>query len=381
MKHRSEPKQNNQVDDVRTAHQSEYPRMTPAHAFLLGFLAFTLYLAFKVVQPYFSAIVVAALVASIFQPIHRWILIKVRNRSNLAAFLSSVLLVFLVLLPLVLMGIALVDQGASISRSIMDWIKSGEAEKLISDNRYKGITEKVRNYLPQLDIDNFNLTKTLISVSSSTARFILDQSGHIAANVSSMIMNFSMMIFIFFFFVRDGSKILTHLLHLIPLSSSQEDRIIKRIKSIAKSVFLGTILTAVAQGLAAGIGFAICGIPALFWGSVLAFSSLIPVVGTALVWIPAALFLALTGHFGFAVFLAVYCVAVVGSIDNFLRPVFMKGAGGMSTFMIFLSIIGGIQCFGFSGLLYGPLVFGLAWVLLIIYETEFRRYLSSQDNS
>ncbi|MBN1879443.1 AI-2E family transporter [bacterium] len=338
-------------------------------------------MAFKVVQPYFSAIVVAALVASIFQPIHRWILIKVRNRSNLAAFLSSVLLVFLVLLPLVLMGIALVDQGASISRSIMDWIKSGEAEKLISDNRYKGITEKVRNYLPQLDIDNFNLTKTLISVSSSTARFILDQSGHIAANVSSMIMNFSMMIFIFFFFVRDGSKILTHLLHLIPLSSSQEDRIIKRIKSIAKSVFLGTILTAVAQGLAAGIGFAICGIPALFWGSVLAFSSLIPVVGTALVWIPAALFLALTGHFGFAVFLAVYCVAVVGSIDNFLRPVFMKGAGGMSTFMIFLSIIGGIQCFGFSGLLYGPLVFGLAWVLLIIYETEFRRYLSSQDNS
>lgn len=357
------------------------PRLTPAHVVLLVFLVTTLYFAFKVIQPFLGAIITAALIASVHQPIHKWILNRVRNRANLAAFLSSILLVFLVLIPLVLITSALVDQGITISRRVTEWVKTGEAEKLLTDNRLKALVERIEHHFPQLDIANFNITDTLISVSSGIARFILDQSGNIAANLSSKVMSFSMMIFIFFFFIRDGSKILNRILHFIPLSTSQETRIIERIKEIARSVFLGTILTAAAQGIAAGIGFAICGIPALFWGSVLAFSSLIPVIGTALIWIPAVIFLALTGQYGYAIFLCIYCAVVVGSVDNFLRPVFMKGAGGMSMFMIFLSIIGGLQFFGFSGLLYGPLVFGLAWVLLIIYEMEFDSYLTSQDHS
>lgn len=145
-----------------------------------------------------------------------------------------------------------------------------------------------------------------------------------------------MMVFIFFFFIRDGKEIMSRVLHMIPLSTTQENRIIQRVKGIARSVFLGTILTALAQGIAAGIGFLICGIPALFWGSVLAFSSLVPVIGTALVWIPAVIYLFLTGKVKLAIFFAIYSVIVVGSVDNFLRPVFMKGAGGMSIHDIFI---------------------------------------------
>jgi len=323
----------------------------------------------------------AGLIASLIQPVYFRILKRVKNNKNTAAFLACMLLVFVVLLPLSLVSIALVDQGIMVSQNAQHWIKSGKVNQILEDAKWKNLWDLAEKYSFGLDIENLNLSEKLISFSSSLAKFIFDQSGSIAANLSAKFINFGMMIFVFFFFIRDGKEILDRVLHLTPLSSTQETRIIKRIKGVARSVFLGTFLTALAQGIVAGIGFMICGIPALFWGSILAFASLIPVVGTALIWIPAVIYLLVIGKMGYAIFLAIYSIALVGSIDNFLRPVFMKGAGGMSTFMIFLSVIGGVQLFGLSGVLYGPLVFGLAWVLLIIYEIEFEDYLIYQDKN
>lgn len=321
----------------------------------------------------------AALVTSLFQPIQPWLLRRCRNRKNLCAFVSCVMLVFLILLPLSLAGIALVDQGILVGIRAQEWIKSGVIDTYLNDGRWELLMALIEKYSFGFDLKSIDISRSLISGSSSMAKFLLDQSGNIAANLSSKLMSFGMMVFVFFFFIRDGHAILERLLHIVPLSSTQETRIINRVKAVARSVFLGTLLTALAQGIAAGIGFAICGIPALFWGSMLAFSSLIPVIGTALIWVPSVIFLIITGQYGLALFLTVYCAAVVGSIDNFLRPVFMKGAGGMSTFMVFLSVVGGVRLFGISGILYGPLVFGLAWVLLIIYEMEFENYLDHQD--
>lgn len=355
--------------------------LTPARIFLLAAVATALYAAFKVVQPFIGAIILAALIASLFQPIHQWLLLRVRNRKNLAALISCAILVFLVLIPLTLVGIALVDQGISVAQKAQEWFKSGELDALLESDRWEKIIDTIEEYSFGYDLRNLDIRDEIVTTASSLAKVILDQSGSIAANLSAKLMSFGMMIFVFFFFIRDGDYILKRILHMVPLSSSQENRIINRIKGVARSVFLGTLLTALAQGLAAGIGFAVCGIPALFWGTMLAFSSLIPVVGTALIWIPAVIYLVIVGKYGLAVFLGIYCAVVVGSIDNFLRPVFMRGAGGMSTFMIFLSVLGGIPLFGFAGILYGPLVFGVAWVLLIIYEYEFDDYLNHQDQT
>jgi predicted PurR-regulated permease PerM len=189
------------------------------------------------------------------------------------------------------------------------------------------------------------------------------------------------MIFTFFFFLRDEKKIFDYVLHLVPLSTSQEDRILEKIKTVAKSALLGTFVTAAAQGAAGGIAFAICGFPGLFWGMVMAFASLIPMVGTALVWIPGVLFLVATGHMGLAVFLTLWSVILVGGIDNVVRPLFMQGSADMNTLLIFFAILGGMNLFGLTGLLYGPLLFGLAMVLLYIYSIEYESFLTDQDNS
>jgi len=232
-----------------------------------------------------------------------------------------------------------------------------------------------------MDPENFKIGQRLLDLSSSIGKALLDQGGHFVGNMTSLIGKFFLMIFVFFFVVRDEKKILDAILHLSPLSSSHEKEVLGKIKTVARSALLGTLVTAVAQGVAGGLAFWIAGLPGLFWGMVMAFSSLIPIVGTALIWVPAAGYLFLSGQWGYAVFMILWCAIVVGMIDNFVRPLFMKGSAGMSTLLIFFSILGGINYFGVIGLLYGPLLFGLAMVLLYIYSLEFESFLHRQDRT
>jgi predicted PurR-regulated permease PerM len=153
----------------------------------------------------------------------------------------------------------------------------------------------------------------------------------------------------------------------------------EEVRAVSKTALMGSLMTAVTQGFVGGFGLWLAGLPGLFLGAVMAFTSLIPFVGTALVWAPAALFLLAIGEWGWALFLVVWGVVVVGSIDNFLRPMFMQGAS-MSTVVVFFSLIGGLQVFGLIGLIYGPLVFSITLVLFRLYEAEFAGFLDSQDS-
>jgi len=190
--------------------------------------------------------------------------------------------------------------------------------------------------------------------------------------LATLLSQFLIMFFVMFYLVRDGADLLKTLKVLSPLREDQEDRILARVRGVSRSVFLGSFVTAILQGIVGGIGLAIAGIPGLFWGAVMGFTSLIPVVGTALVWVPAAGYLVLAGHWKAAVFLILWSIVLVSSIDSFLKPFLMRGPGGLSPFYVFLAVMGGLQYFGLPGLLYGPLVLGFAAVILYIYEEEFR---------
>ncbi len=146
--------------------------------------------------------------------------------------------------------------------------------------------------------------------------------------------------------------------------------LIQRIQAVTKSAVFGTVLTGIAQGGLAMIAFAITGIPWLVYGVMLGFASLIPVVGTALVWVPCVIYLLIYGKIGSAIFLALWCIVVVGLVDNLLRPLLMQGKTGMPSLILFFAILGGIQLFGLIGVIYGPLIFGLCAVLLVIFELE-----------
>jgi len=355
--------------------------------FLFFLIIIALIGCYQIIHPYLHAIILAFILATIFNPIHRRVEHFCKGKKNRAALISCVLITLVVVLPLFFMLLALIQQGVESFNAIYHWVDSGAYQKLIEHPMVDKISSLLGAYLPDIrktfpniDIKSINLEKIVLNTSSSIGKSLLDQGGHLAGNLTAFVGKFFLMLFAFFFFVRDEDKIIDSTLHLVPLSSSQENKIITKIKAVAKSALLGTVVTALAQGFAGGIAFYICGLPGFFWGMSMAFASLIPLIGTGLIWVPAALYLLAVGKWGLALFMVLWCIIVVGMIDNFLRPYFMQDSADMSTFLIFFAILGGIGYFGLIGLLYGPLIFGLLMVLLYIYKIEFEDFLTAQDN-
>lgn len=354
--------------------------------FLFLLLIAALIGCYAVIKPYLNIIILAGIFATIFRPVYKKILQLCKHRENIAAFCSCLVITLVVVIPLTIMLFSLIQQGVQSFNSIYAWIEAGEYKKIMAHPFVTGIYTRIQDYLPDvqkllpnLDVKNFEIDKIALNTSKVIGKTLLDQGGHIAGNMSSLIGKFFLFLFAFYFFVRDEDKIIKYMLHLMPLKASQEEKILSKIKAVSKSALLGTLVTAVAQGAAGGIAFWVAGLPALFWGMMMAFASLIPLVGTALIWVPAAVYLIITGKWIMGVGMVIWCVVVVGSIDNFVRPIFMQGSADMSTLLIFFSILGGINCFGLIGLLYGPLIFGLTIVLLYIYSVEFEQFLNGQD--
>lgn len=356
--------------------------------FLLLLMLMVFIGCYNIIKPYLNTIILAAILAIIFSPIHLKIEKRLPGRKNMAAFFSCILITIVVVLPLVFMLIALIGQGISSFNAIYDWVDAGKYQELMDHPVFTGLTAwvdrwlpDVQKYFPNMQLENIQIDKMVLNLTASIGKILIDQGGSLAGNLSAFVGKSFMMLFTFFFFIRDEEKITNSALHLIPLSTSQEKKILLKIKTVSKSVLLGTLVTALAQGAAGGIAFWIAGLPGFFWGMIMAFASLIPMVGTALIWIPAAIFLFVSGHWGYGIFMVLWCIIVVGMIDNLIRPLFMQGAADMSTLLIFFAILGGLNYFGLIGLLYGPLIFGLAMVLLYIYKLEFEPFLDRQDRT
>lgn len=362
---------------------SEESSFKHGHYFLFFLLFLCIYTSYGILKPYLNPLIIAFILAAVSSPMNRWILKKVKMRKNSAAFVSCVLLTIVVVIPFTIVLIALLNQATDFFVGLNKWIKGGNLSSTITY-----IQSFINKYLPEfaggipgLDPSRINFEEIGINAGKKSAEFLISYGQQFAGDLFSIFGSFSLMIFSYFFFVRDEDEIYNYVLHLVPLSTSHEDEILKKVKSVSKSVLLGTFVTAIAQGVAGSFAFFIADLPWLFWGVMMAFASLIPVVGTALIWIPSTVYLAFTGHTFMAIFVFIWCVVVVGGLDNVVRPLFMKGSANMSTFLIFFAILGGINYFGMIGLVYGPLIFGLLMVLLYIYDLEFEHHLNKQDEN
>jgi len=343
--------------------------------FMLAMLLFSLILAFLILRPFAQPIILAILLASLFHPVHVRIMRLYRGRQVLAALTVIFIITFLIIIPMLLFLSALFAQGVDSFNRIYGWLSEGNLQKIMENPKIAVYMEWIRTNFSFLDIQSIDFREYLMGLSKTLGQVLLSRGAGLLGNITGVVTDFFIMIFVAFFFIKDGEKLLARLKYLSPLPEDQEEQIIGKIKNVARSVLVGSFLTACCQGIAGGIGLAIVGIPGLFWGTVMAVASLIPIVGTALVWLPAAIYLVLMGKWGSAIFLAVYSIVLVGSIDNFLRPYFMKGQAEMSAFIIFLAVVGGIQIFGLMGILYGPLIISFATVMLYIYSIEFKSFL------
>ncbi|MBO4345226.1 MAG: AI-2E family transporter [Victivallales bacterium] len=205
----------------------------------------------------------------------------------------------------------------------------------------------------------------------------------ILAEAGIIIFNFFIMLFVMFHIFLDGDKIWKFLLDISPFSEEDQRHIVNRIKNVSRAIFFSIFGTAIIQGTLAAIAFRIVGIPALFWGVLLGLCSVIPFVGTGLVWVPVTIYLFLTEQFGCAVFILVFCGGIVANIDSIIRPFLMKHGGktGMSYMVLFFSIMGGLQTFGLIGIIYGPIIMGMCGICVLIFSTHFKNIRHDHDEN
>ena len=194
------------------------------------------------------------------------------------------------------------------------------------------------------------------------------------SKIGFAVFNFFIMLFVMFHIFLDGKRIWEYLLTISPLSESDQNRIVGSIKNVTGAIFYSIFGTALIQGTLSMIAFRIVGVPALFWGTLLGMCSIIPFVGTGLIWVPVTIYLFMAGHTGQGVFILLFCGCFVSNVDSIIRPFLMKQGGktGMSYMVLFFSILGGLQTFGLIGIIYGPIIVGLCSICLFIFSTQVK---------
>lgn len=343
-------------------------------------MMFALVGVFLLIHPYMNSIIMAFILSLLCLPIHNRIEQKLVNKPNTAALLSCFLLTVMIVIPFGFFANAIVQQAGLFSKTAYEWVNLGKAQLLLDHPFTQKFISAINQIYPFDDINSEMILTQAGGTISKLGSGVLNISAKLVGNVTQVLTSFMLMLFVLFFLLRDHEFLVEKIRHVVPLSRSQENRLLDEVENVAKSAMLGSFATAVVQGIVGGFAMWLVGFPGLFWGMMMGFCSFIPMIGTALIWLPTAIYLILTNEWQWGVFLIVWGVLVIGSIDNFVRPLVMQGNSGMNTLLIFFSLIGGIQLFGLLGLIYGPLIFGLFLALFGLYEAEFADFLKYQDD-
>jgi predicted PurR-regulated permease PerM len=210
-----------------------------------------------------------------------------------------------------------------------------------------------------------------IQGSKSLLMLLVASSGAFFAGVLGVVIELALTLLLLFFFVRDGEQAVARGLPLIPLSAARKAHLVGHLSAVTRAVALGTLLTAVCQGTLVGLSFAFTGLPSpVVFGVLAMLAALIPLVGSSLVWVPAALVLVAHGRMGAAIFLALWGLVVVSLVDNIVKPLVVSGRAEISTLPVLIGLMGGLATFGAIGIILGPVVIALALALFQFVEEE-----------
>jgi len=314
------------------------------------------YLAFQVIAPFLAPLGWAAVFALLLQPVYARL--TRRLKPGLASLVTTLLATFIIVGPAVLLLSILVREIAAVS----DYIQQSG---VIADTpaRVEQYWAVVRARVPlSLPEDPSVLITDVVQRLGS---FIAGRAGSTLQNVASFVFALVVMLFALFFFLRDGARIAESIRSLLPFEPARRDRLITQTRDLVVASVGAGLAVAVAQGAIGGVTFALLGFGApVLWGVTMTFCSLLPVVGATIVWLPAAIWLLLSGDITRGVILLGVGAGVIGMVDNLLRPMLMSGRTAASGLVVFLGLLGGVAAFGFIGLVLGPIVLVVAMTLL-----------------
>ena len=344
--------------------------MSTPRLLLLGLFLLSLYLVFVVVRPLLGGILWAVVLVTAFHPIYARLVRVLRGREWSAASLLSAAVAAVIVLPI---SLAVVRLARSLGRAYTFFARSaagGAADPLAP---LFDFLERARLFAGRyVDVSGFTAREAVLDALHKLGGALSANSGALLGSTLNGAMTVFVMLVTMTFLFKDSARLLAEVRRSLPLSEEDRERVFAEFRSVLSAVFYGVIMTAVVQGVLAGIGCAIAGLGAPFTlGAATFFCALLPVGGASLVWFPAGVYLIVTRHVVGGIFLLAWGAGVVSLMDNILRPIFIGGRTRMHLLLISFGTFGGLSAFGLVGLFVGPLVIALFLLLLDVMRREF----------
>jgi predicted PurR-regulated permease PerM len=325
-----------------------------------GAVLLIFYLAYRVFEPFLQPLGWAVVLVVCVYPLHERLLR--RWGSTRAAALSTICVTLLLIGPALTFAGGLVSQATTAVHYLE---AGGDWSQQIPPSARQALDWLARHGVPGVQSDPIEMAR---QAAAWLARGMAERAGEALRNAAGVSLKVLILLFALFFLFRDGAALVARTRNLLPFDEAHRGRIMTQTRdlifaSVTASLIIGTI-----QGVLGGFAFAIVSLPSpLFWGALMALLSLLPVIGSWLVWGPAVLWLAARGQYGKAVVLVLICAGVAGTLEHFVRPLLLSGKTQMNALLILLSVLGGISVFGFLGFILGPIVVAIASTILDVY--------------
>lgn len=321
----------------------------------LGFVIAVSLAMLWIAWPFFGAILWAVISAIMFAPIHGRLLKKMPARRNLAAILSLLLVFATIIVPFLVIGSLLVTQVIHTYNQLQS-----------REINLAGIFEQIRAAVPQsladtlekYDMDHMGaLQQRVTSIVSDGAGLAATQAVNIGQSAFGFAISMGIMLYLTFFLLRDGRDLTRKISQAVPLHGERKSELFDKFTTVIRATVKGSIVVAIVQGILGGCIFWFLGLPSpLLWGVVMTVLSLVPVAGSALIWLPVAIYLAITGEYTSAAILAGFGAIIIGSVDNVLRPILVGADTKMPDYVILIATLGGLSVLGANGLIAGPVI-------------------------
>ena len=326
-----------------------------------------------ILLPYYGAIFWGTVLALLFMPLNRSLMKKMHGRRNLAALTTVLIVVLIVIIPLIFITASLLQEGAGVYQRI----SSGEFNLGAYFEQVMGaLPDSVHDILLRFGVgDIFSLREKLSSMALQGSKFLASQAVNVGQNTFEFLVGMGVMLYLLFFLLRDGGSLAQHSKKLIPLSDEHKQHLFRKFATVVRATVKGNIVVAATQGALGGIIFWLLGIQgALLWGVLMAFLSLLPAVGAAIIWAPVAIYFLVTGALWEGITLALFGVLVIGLVDNILRPLLVGKDTKIPDYVILVSTLGGLAVFGLNGFVIGPLFAALFMACWDLFPSAIQQH-------
>ncbi len=347
------------------------PRQRFTNTFLLLLVIGISLVFLLMIRRFIIALLMAAIFSAMAHPLHRRLTGWIGGRRAIGAVATILIVLLLIVLPLSAFFGIVASEAVDVSSSVTPWVQ----RQLSQPDELDRLLERIP-FFDRLQPYQDQIAAKIGELAGLLGSFLVSSIAHMTRGTFNFFLQLFVMLYAMFFFLIGGRGILERILYYMPLSSENEARMVDRFVSVTRATIKGTLVIGLVQGGLAGLAFWVAGIGApAFWGTVMAVLSIIPGIGTGLVWGPAVIYLFAVGRAGAAIGLLIWCTAVVGTADNFLRPRLVGRDTRMSDLLVLLGTLGGLFLFGAIGIIVGPIVAALFITAWDIYGQAFKEYL------